>query len=219
MLKRLLRALLLAVVGYYGLSISLLIAYRWVDPPLTGVQLERRVQALFTSDDYEPQQQQVPLERIPLHLQRAVIAAEDGAFYDHGGVDWAEIGLVAKQVKGGGKMRGASTISQQLVKNLFLTTSRSPVRKLLELTLVFPTEAILSKDRMLEIYLNNIEWGPGIWGAEAASRHHYGKSASQLSKQEAARLAACIPAPRSRKPPQMNEYSAIILERMRSRGW
>ena len=126
---------------------------------------------------------------------------------------------MAEQVKGGGKMRGASTISQQLVKNLFLTTSRSPVRKLLELTLVFPAEAILSKDRMLEIYLNNIEWGPGVWGAEAAALHHYGKSVSRLSKSEAARLAACIPAPRSRKPAQMNDYSAIILERMRSRGW
>lgn len=197
----------------------LLFAYRWVDPPVTGVQLERLVQAVFSGDDYLPKQQQVDLEQIPVDFRRAVIAAEDGAFYDHGGVDWAEIGIVVREASQGGRMRGASTLTQQLVKNLFLTTSRSPVRKLLELTLVFPAEAILSKDRMLEIYLNNIEWGPGVWGAEAASLHHYGKSASQLSKQEAARLAACIPAPRSRRPEQMNDYSAIILERMSSRGW
>lgn len=219
LLKRILRALLLAVVGYYLLCILLLFAYRWIDPPVTGVQLERRIESILTWSDYQAKHQQVPLAQIPIDFQRAVIAAEDGAFYDHGGVDWEEMELVFKKVKDGGKMRGASTISQQLVKNLFLTTSRSPVRKLLELTLVFPAEAILSKDRILEIYLNNIEWGPGVWGAEAAAQHHYGKSARQLSRAEAARLAACIPAPRSRKPGRMNDYSAIILERMRSRGW
>ncbi len=219
MVKRILRALLLAVVGYYLLCILLLFAYRWIDPPVTGVQLERRIESILTWSDYEPKHQQVALAAIPTEFQHAVIAAEDGAFYDHGGVDWAEIGLVAKQVKSGGKMRGASTISQQLVKNLFLTTSRSPVRKAVELTLVFPAEAILSKDRMFEIYLNVIEWGPGVWGAAAAADHHYGKPLSELNKNEAARLAACIPAPRTRKPSQMNEYSAIILERMAARGW
>jgi len=219
LLRRILRALLLAIVAYYALCLLLLFAYRWVDPPLTGVQLERRIEAIFSGDDYEPRQRNLALSEIPLDMRHAVIAAEDGAFYDHGGVDWAELNKVVKDVRGGGRMRGASTITQQLVKNLFLTTSRTPVRKGLELTLVFPAEALLSKDRMLEIYLNVIEWGPGVWGVGAASEYHYGKPVSALSKREAARLAACIPAPRSRKPAQMNDYSVIILERMRARGW
>ncbi len=219
LLRRILRTLLLAIVAYYALCLLLLVAYRWVDPPLTGVQLERRIEAILSGDDYEPRQKNLVLPKIPLDMRHAVIAAEDGAFYDHGGVDWAELNKVVKDVRGGGRMRGASTITQQLVKNLFLTTSRSPLRKGLELTLVFPAEAILTKDRMLEIYLNVIEWGPGVWGVEAASEYHYGKPVSALSKREAARLAACIPAPRSRKPAQMNDYSAIILERMRARGW
>ncbi len=219
LLRRILRTLVVAVVGYYALCLLLLFAYRWVDPPLTGVQLERRIEAVFSGADYTPRQSQVALEQVPVHMRHAVIAAEDGAFYDHGGVDWAEVNKVVKDVRGGGRMRGASTITQQLVKNLFLTTSRTPLRKGLELTLVFPAEAILSKDRILEIYLNVIEWGPGVWGVGAASEYHYGKPVSKLDKREAARLAACIPAPRSRKPAQMNDYSAIILERMRARGW
>ncbi|MBI1354588.1 MAG: monofunctional biosynthetic peptidoglycan transglycosylase [Acidobacteria bacterium] len=219
LLVRIVRALLVAVVGYYVLCVALLFAYRVWDPPITGVQIERRLQALVSGADYEPKQRQVKLSEIPLDFQHAVIAAEDGAFYAHHGVDWAEIRLVVEEAREGERFRGGSTISQQLVKNLFLTTSRSPVRKVLELALVFPAEAILPKDRILEIYLNVIEWGPGVWGAEAASEYHYGKPASKLSREEAARLAACIPAPRSRKPSRMNEYSAIIRERMRSRGW
>ena len=116
-------------------------------------------------------------------------------------------------------LRGGSTISQQLVKNLFLTTHRSPIRKGLELTLVPIAELVLSKDRILELYLNHIEWGRGIWGVEAASRHYYGISVNRLDREQGARLAACIPDPRRRRPSQMGAYSGIILERMRSRGW
>jgi monofunctional biosynthetic peptidoglycan transglycosylase len=115
--------------------------------------------------------------------------------------------------------RGGSTITQQLVKNLFLTTERSLVRKGLESSLVPLTEAFLTKDRILELYLNVIEWGPGIYGAEAASEHYYHAHASDLTREQAARLAAIIPAPLRRKPAQMNEYSAIILERMEQTGW
>jgi monofunctional biosynthetic peptidoglycan transglycosylase len=115
--------------------------------------------------------------------------------------------------------RGGSTITQQLVKNLFLTTERSFVRKAVESSLVPLVEAFLTKDRILELYLNVIEWGPGIYGAEAASEHYYHLHASQVSREQAARLAAIIPAPLKRKPERMNEYSAVILDRMAQTGW
>ena len=115
--------------------------------------------------------------------------------------------------------RGGSTISQQLVKNLFLTTHRSLVRKALEFTLVPLAEIILPKERILELYLNVIEWGPGVYGAEAASQHHYGVSVTQVNRQQAARLAACIPSPLTREPNRVNRYSREILSRMTSRGW
>src|SRR5581483_1576003 len=115
--------------------------------------------------------------------------------------------------------RGASTITQQLVKNLFLTTSRSFLRKAIEAALTPPAELILGKDRILELYLNVIEWGPGIYGAEAASEAWYRVSAAQVNREQAARLAAMIPAPLHRRPTRMTEYSAVILERMRGMGW
>jgi monofunctional biosynthetic peptidoglycan transglycosylase len=115
--------------------------------------------------------------------------------------------------------RGGSTITQQLVKNLFLTTERSFVRKGVESSLVPLMEAFLTKDRIVELYLNVIEWGPGIYGAEAAAEHYYRVKASQITREQAARLAAIIPAPLKRKPERMNEYSAIILERMEQTGW
>jgi monofunctional biosynthetic peptidoglycan transglycosylase len=115
--------------------------------------------------------------------------------------------------------RGGSTITQQLVKNLFLTTERSFVRKGVESSLVPLLEAFLTKDRILELYLNVIEWGPGIFGAEAASEHYYHTHAADVTREQAARLAAIIPAPLKRKPAQMNEYSSEILYRMQQTGW
>ena len=114
---------------------------------------------------------------------------------------------------------GGSTITQQLVKNLFLTTERSFVRKGVESSLVPLTEAFLTKDRILELYLNVIEWGPGIYGAEAASQHYYRTQASHVTREQAARLAAIIPAPLKWKPAQMDDYTAVILERMQQTGW
>ena len=116
-------------------------------------------------------------------------------------------------------MRGASTITQQLVKNLFLTTSRSFVRKGIEFTLVPLAERILGKRRILELYLNVIEWGPGVYGAEAAAQYHYGIPAARVNREQGARLAAILPSPLRRRPARMNEYSARILERMSKMGW
>ena len=106
-----------------------------------------------------------------------------------------------------------------MVKNLFFTTHRNPLRKLYEYGLTPVAERVLGKDRILELYLNEIEWGPGVWGAGAAAQFHYNKPAERLSRSEAARLAACIPAPRTRRPSRMDTYSGIILKRMSSRGW
>ena len=116
-------------------------------------------------------------------------------------------------------MRGASTIDQQLVKNLFLTTSRSLLRKAVEATLVPPAEIILGKQRILELYLNIVEWGPGVYGCEAASRCYFRVPASRISREQGARLAAVLPAPRRRKPSSMTLYADRILVRMQQVGW
>jgi monofunctional biosynthetic peptidoglycan transglycosylase len=200
-----------------GIGIVLL---RWIDPWTTTVQMERRVQALRTHRPYKKRYEFVPLANISPNLQHAVVAAEDGRFRQHHGFDWVEMQKVLQDdVQRRRLGRGGSTITQQLVKNLFLTTERSFVRKGVESSLVPMMEAFLTKDRILELYLNVIEWGPGIYGAEAASQHYYHMAAKELSREQAARLAAIIPAPLKRKPAQMNEYSAIILDRMQQTGW
>jgi monofunctional biosynthetic peptidoglycan transglycosylase len=208
-----------ALVSWYLICCSLLVAYRWVDPLVTTVQIQRRVESWFSAGDYQSRQRWIPLKQIPSDLQRAVIAAEDGAFYDHSGVDWKEMQIVVDDARRGRRVRGGSTITQQLVKNLFLTTHSSVFRKLPEYALTPVAELVLGKDRILELYLNEIEWGPGVWGVGAAAEFHYNKPAERLGRNEAARLAACVPAPRTRRPNRMDAYSSIILERMRSRGW
>ena len=150
----------------------------------------------------------------------AVIAAEDGHFYQHYGIDWGQVEKVAQESSETGTIRrGASTITQQLVKNLFFTTHRNPVRKAFEYTLAPLADGILGKRRVLELYLNVIEWGPGVYGAAAAADYHYQTAPAQLDREQAARLAACLPAPRRRRPARMNQYSAAIMERMGQLGW
>jgi monofunctional biosynthetic peptidoglycan transglycosylase len=183
------------------------------------VQTQRRVESFFSEKPYKKQQAFVSLDQIPLTLQRAVIAAEDGRFYDHAGIDWQELGKVLDEREHRGRLRGGSTITQQLVKNLFLTTHSNPLRKGLETPIVPLAEILLSKQRILELYLNVIEWGPGVYGVEAAARYHYGVPAAKLSREQAARLAACIPSPLRRRPQRMDSYSSVILTRMASRGW
>jgi monofunctional biosynthetic peptidoglycan transglycosylase len=161
----------------------------------------------------------IPLNQISPDFQHAVIAAEDARFYQHHGFDWHEIQIAAEDDMDGGRSRGASTITQQLVKNLFFGTGRSILRKGAELTLVPVAEFVLGKRRILEIYLNVVEWGPGIYGAESASRYYYGIEARNTGRQEAARLAAILSAPLKRRPERMNKYGALILERMRQMGW
>ncbi|HYL34659.1 MAG TPA: monofunctional biosynthetic peptidoglycan transglycosylase [Bryobacteraceae bacterium] len=210
----------LFALGLYCLCAASVFALRWINPPVTMVQVQRRVEAMRQHRRYEKRYRFVPLRRISPNLQHAVIAAEDGRFFQHHGFDWVEMQKVLEDdMKRQRLGRGGSTITQQLVKNLFLTTERSLIRKGLEAALVPLVEALLPKNRILELYLNVIEWGPGVYGAEAASEFYYHVHASEVSREQAARLAAIIPAPLKRRPGRMDEYSAIILDRMAKTGW
>lgn len=209
----------IAVALIWTLAVVALLALRWIDPPSTAVHIERRLQAWIHSTPYHERYEFIPLSQISPNLQHAVIAAEDARFYQHHGFDWHEIQIAAEDKMEGERTRGASTLTQQLVKNLFFGTNRSWLRKGAESTLVPMTELILGKHRILELYLNVVEWGPGVYGAEAASRYHYRIAARNLDREQAARLAAILPSPLKRKPDRMNHYSALILERMRQMGW
>lgn len=204
---------------FYGFIILSLVLLKWIDPFTTSVQAERRIESFFQSASYRKQYSFVPLSRISPAFQHAVIAAEDARFYQHHGFDWKQVAIATSDDFGGKRLRGASTIDQQLAKNLFLTTSRSFIRKAIEATIVPFEEIILGKQRILELYLNVVEWGPGTFGAEAASRHYYKIAAARITREEGARLAAILPAPRRRKPAAMNDYSSRILLRMRQMGW
>jgi len=209
----------IGLAGLWLLAALSLVGLRWIDPPTTMVHMERRVEALIRGTPYHERYDFIPRARISPNLQHAVVAAEDARFYEHHGFDWHAIQLAAEDDMEGGRIRGGSTITQQLVKNLFFGTGRSILRKGAEFTLVPVAELVLGKQRILELYLNVIEWGPGIYGAEAASRAWYRTSAANLDKDQAARLAAILPAPLKRKPDHMNRYTGIILERMRQMGW
>jgi monofunctional biosynthetic peptidoglycan transglycosylase len=195
------------------------VAARWIDPPTTAVHMERRFQSWIHHTSYHERYEFVPLNQISPDLQHAVIAAEDARFYQHHGFDWHAIQLAAQDDLEGGRIRGGSTITQQLVKNLFFGTGRSFLRKGGEFTLVPVAEFVLGKRRILELYLNVVEWGPGVYGAESACRYYYRTSARNIDRQRSAQLAAILPLPLKRRPDRMNRYSAIILERMRQMGW
>jgi monofunctional biosynthetic peptidoglycan transglycosylase len=196
-----------------------LLAARWIDPPTTAVHIERRFQAWVRHKPYQERYKFVPLSQISPDFQHAVVAAEDARFYQHHGFDWHQIQIAAEDDLDGGRVRGASTITQQLVKNLFFGTSRSVLRKGAEFTLVPVAEFVLGKRRILELYLNVVEWGPGIYGAESASHYYYSTPSRNINHEQGARLAAILPNPLKRRPDRMNSYSALIQERMRQMGW
>ena len=197
----------------------MVVAVRWIDPPTTAVHIERRLQAWIRHAPYRGRYEFVPLSQIAPDFQHAVIVAEDARFYQHHGFDWHAMELAAEGDIEGGRIRGGSTITQQLVKNLFFGTDRSILRKGAEFTLVPVAEFVLGKRRILELYLNEVEWGPGVYGAEAACRYYYRTSARNVDREQAARLAAILPLPLKRRPDRMNHYSDLIQERMRQMGW
>lgn len=221
--RRRLRAVLLLLFVplaiFYAAIAGMLGLLRWINPPFTAVQIERRISSWSEPESYSKRYKFVPLDRISPNLQHAAIAAEDARFYQHHGFDWNQIRLAAAEDLEEHRERGASTITQQLVRNLFLSTEHSILRKAIEFSIVPFTEAILSKRRILELYLNVIEWGRGIYGAEAASRYYYSIPAQRLTREQAAELASVLPSPLHRKPGQAKRYTARILEHMHQSGW
>ena len=219
LLRSFIRSLVILVVLLWSLATLILVAARWIDPPTTVVHMQRRLQAWIHHRPYRERYKFIPLSQISPDLQHAVVAAEDSHFYQHHGFDWHEIQIAAEDDLEGDRTRGASTITQQLVKNLFFGTGRSILRKGAEVTLVPVAEFVLGKQRILEIYLNVVEWGPGIYGADSACRYYDETAARNIGREQAARLAAILPAPLKRRPERMNSYSAIILQRMSQMGW
>jgi monofunctional biosynthetic peptidoglycan transglycosylase len=214
-----LKWLLIGAALLWSLAALVLVAARWIDPPTTAVQVQRRLQAWIHGTPYQKRYDFVPLGKISRDFQHAVIAAEDGRFYQHHGFDWQAIETAAEGDLEGGRIRGGSTLTQQLVKNLFFGTGRSVVRKGAEFTLVPVAELVLGKRRILELYLNVVEWGPGVYGAESACRYYYRSSARNIDREQAAQLATILPLPLKRRPERMTRYSEIILDRMRQVGW
>ncbi|MGH9680775.1 MAG: monofunctional biosynthetic peptidoglycan transglycosylase [Candidatus Acidiferrales bacterium] len=218
-LRSLIRWIVIGAVLLWLLAALTLVAARWIDPPTTAVHIERRLQAWIHHSPYRVHYKFIPLSQISPDLQHAVIAAEDARFYQHHGFDWHQIQIAAEDDLERDRTRGASTLTQQLVKNLFFGTGRSFLRKGAEASLVPVAELILGKRRILEIYLNVVEWGPGVYGADSACRYYYEIPARNIGREQAARLAAILPAPLRRRPERMDKYSAIILRRMAPMGW
>lgn len=215
---RLLAALLLMVVAWHLWIFAWVLGWNWVNPRETRF-MALRLEELQEKDPRATLSHHwVPYERISTHLKRAVIAAEDDRFVDHEGFDWEGIQkALEKNEKKGRAVAGGSTISQQLAKNLFLTPSRSYLRKAEEAVITLMIEAVWSKRRILEVYLNVVEWGNGIFGCEAAARRYYNVPAAGLSPAQAARLAVMLPNPRKYERqygPRLAAHAARIQERM-----
>ncbi|MQY51522.1 monofunctional biosynthetic peptidoglycan transglycosylase [Rhodocyclus tenuis] len=191
------------------------------NPGMTHFMEIRLAELRQKKPDAELKQQWVSFERISPNLKRAIIASEDARFVDHEGFDWDGMQkAMEKNQQKGRIVAGGSTISQQLAKNLFLSPAKTPWRKAEEAAITLMLENLWSKRRILEVYLNVIEWGDGVFGAEAAARHYYGVSAAQLSPEQAARLAGMVPNPRfydrNRGAPGLAKKTGIILTRMPS---
>jgi len=193
------------------------------NPSETAFMREHEEQAIAEGKHFRKIQRWIAFSAIPKDAINAVIISEDGTFWAHSGFDWFEFReSIERNLKEGRAARGASTITQQLVKNLYLSSSKNPLRKLKEWVLTWYIERTLSKQRILELYLNVIEWGWGIYGIEAASQQYFGKSATSLSREESARLAAVIPNPRRYRVDKETRYlerrTQLILNRMAAQG-
>ncbi len=201
---------------------------RWVDPQSTSFQRSEISRLLVDKGQVAWAQQWVDSAQIAVQLKQAVIASEDAAFTEHAGIEWDALEQAwsrnqraqakASKTRRPPKLVGGSTISQQLAKNLFLSSERTLARKAQEFVITLALEALLPKDRILEIYLNNVEWGEGLFGAQAAAQHYFGRDAKRLDGPSAARLAVMLPAPkrfeRQFNSPQLAARAATIVARM-----
>jgi monofunctional biosynthetic peptidoglycan transglycosylase len=218
-LVRLLAVFTLVLMGYHGWVLWQVWLLREHNPHTTAFMQDGLKRLQSSNPMAHLQHRWVPYEQISTHLKRAVIAAEDQRFLDHEGFDVEAIEEAYEKNARTGRIRhGASTITQQLARNLFLSPRRTYLRKAQEAVITMMIEHVLSKRRILEVYLNVIEWGNGIYGAEAAAQYHYGKAAADLEPEEAARLAAMIPSPRryprDRSTPYLEQRTEILLGQM-----
>ncbi|WP_373065545.1 monofunctional biosynthetic peptidoglycan transglycosylase [Gemmatimonas sp.] len=215
--KSLVQRLAVIMLILMALPVPFILLFAVVQPPVTSVMLQH-VAARTANGERPiwPAHNTVSRKELSPFLRRAVLASEDDRFYLHFGIDTVEINNALERRRRGGKLRGASTLTQQVAKNLFLWNGRSFVRKGIEAYIALLLELLLSKERILDLYLNLAEWGPNTFGAEAAARLHFNKSAAKLTRDEAARLAAILPAPRrwSPKGSIATRRAATILIRM-----
>lgn len=216
--RRGLLAVVLLFVAYQLWLLGHVLWWKWVPPAETSFMSLRLDELSSGKPDAELHYRWVPYDKISIHLKRAVIAAEDDKFIDHEGFDWEGIQkAIEKNQKKGRMVAGGSTISQQLAKNLFLSPSRSYFRKAEEAIITVMIEALWDKRRILEVYLNVVEWGNGIFGCEAAAQRYYRIPAAQLAPAQAARLAVMLPNPRKYEKsygPRLAAHAARIQGRM-----
>ncbi|MGV3461428.1 MAG: monofunctional biosynthetic peptidoglycan transglycosylase [Flavobacterium sp.] len=212
MLRKIFRFLLRVFLWFIGLSVLSVIIFRWVPVPVTPLMLSRYVE-YWDDDEVGLSHDWVPIEEISQNLQKAVIASEDDTFLTHNGFNFKAMQKAYEHNSKGRKIKGGSTISQQTAKNVFLWQGRSYVRKALEAYFTVLIEIFWSKERIMEVYLNSIEMGKGVYGAQAACQHWYHKDAKSLTKREAAGIAAILPNPRKYNPVRSSSY----IERRKGR--
>lgn len=201
----------LAFVVLCGLVLASLVLFRFVNPPITSVMIIERLRGETLT------QRWVPIEKISPHMRLAVIASEDGNFCRHQGVDWAAVREVIEDAKNLRAARGASTIPMQVAKNIYLWEFRSYLRKALEVPLAYAIVTIWPKERVLEVYLNIAQFGPGLFGVEAASRKYFRKSAMALTQREAVLLATTLPKPKLRNPARPNRTHRLVANAVQKR--
>lgn len=206
MVKRIFRWVKRIMIWFFVLSILSVLVFKWVPIPFTPLMAVRVVESKVGGDDAIFSHDWVPLEDISPNLQKAVIASEDGNFLTHSGFDFKAMETAFKNNKKGKRIKGGSTISQQTAKNVFLWQGRSYFRKGLEAYFTVLIELIWGKERIMEVYLNSIEMGNGVYGAQAAARHWYSTTAKNLTKREAAGIAAILPNPRKFKGSNSSSY-------------
>ena len=195
-----------SMLWFFGISILLVVLFKWIPVPFTPLMITRAIEQKMDGQEMTCSHDWVPLEDISVNLQKAVIASEDGNFLKHNGFDFKAMQKAFKNNNRGKKLKGGSTISQQTAKNVFLWQGRSYIRKGFEAYFTFLIELVWGKERIMEVYLNSIEMGNGVYGAEAAAEHWYKKDAKNLTKIQAAGIAAILPNPRKYKATNSSSY-------------
>jgi monofunctional biosynthetic peptidoglycan transglycosylase len=205
-MKRFWKILRKIMLWFFGLSVASVILFRWVPIPFTPLMVTRAIENKFDGKEMICNHDWVPIDSISVNLQKAVIASEDGTFTKHWGFDFGAMQKAFKNNNKGRRIKGGSTISQQTAKNIFLWQGRSYIRKAFEAYFTVLIELFWSKERIMEVYLNSIEMGDGVYGAEAAAQYWYGHDVKSLTKDEAAGIAAILPNPRKYKPINSSAY-------------